>query len=133
MKNKMKRKDNFFLLFLLTFIIISMLVVRPDDKKEYETGFTSEELKIKEKTDSELITYTYINSSGENTVAIDKGYAIREQLSSLFCILFFTDICMYLRLPLLTLEYVLHPDKPLFSTPATVSKILPGQIPEAFQ
>ena len=83
MKNKMKRKDNFFLLFLLTFIIISMLVVRPDDKKEYETGFTSEELKIKEKTDSELITYTYINSSGENTVAIDKGYAIREQLKNI--------------------------------------------------
>lgn len=69
-------------MFFMLFSFISTLMVWSDGDEKQKTGFTSAELKLEEKMDSKSITYTYVNTSGENTVAIDKGYAIREQLKN---------------------------------------------------
>ena len=82
MKNKTQQRSKFVWMFFMLFSFISTLMVLSDGDEKQKTGFTSAELKLEEKMDSKSITYTYVNTSGENTVAIDKGYAIREQLKN---------------------------------------------------
>ena len=56
-----------YLLFV-AFIFISILTVLPD--RDYIGNFTSAELKLEEKTDNKLTTYTYVDASGK-TVSIE--------------------------------------------------------------
>ena len=68
----MKRNYTYLLLLFVAFIFISILTVLPD--RDYIGNFTSAELKLEEKTDNKLTTYTYVDASGKTTFAIDKGY-----------------------------------------------------------
>ena len=63
------------------FTFISIIAIWPDSGKDHDAGLTSAELKLEEKTekdsisDSNIITYTFVNAAEEMTFAIDRGYA----------------------------------------------------------
>lgn len=80
----MKRniKTYLVLFFYIVFIIASMIGVIPFDSKNHNQGFTSDELTLQEVNNDSLTTYTYVNTSNVITEAIDKGYAIKEQIKN---------------------------------------------------
>lgn len=86
MKNGTKR--NCIFIFLAVFTLISIIAVWPDSGKDHDVGFTSAELKFEEKTekdstaDSSITTYTFLNEAEETTYAIDRGYAVMEQVKN---------------------------------------------------
>lgn len=81
------KNKTFILIFLVTFTFISIIAIWPDSGKEHNVGFTSAELKLQEKTvndstDSTLTTCSSVNAEGETTVAINRDYAVMEQLKN---------------------------------------------------
>ena len=78
----------FIFIFLAVFILISIIAVWPDSGKDHNSGFTSAELELEEKTekdsttDSSITTYTFVNEAEETTCAIDRGYAVMKQLKN---------------------------------------------------
>ena len=77
-------KNKLIIIFLMFFTFISIIAIWPDSGKDHDAGLTSAELKLEEKTekdsisDSNIITYTFVNAAEEMTFAIDRGYAVRE-------------------------------------------------------
>ena len=80
----MKRniKAYLVLFFYIVFIITSMIGVIPFDSKNHNQGSTSDELTLQEVNNDLFTTYTYVNTSNVITEAIDKGYAIKEQIKN---------------------------------------------------
>lgn len=80
----MKRNiKTYLVLFLyIAFIIASMIGVIPFESKNHNQGSTSDELTLQEVNNDSLTTYTYVNTSNVITEAIDKGYAIKEQIKN---------------------------------------------------
>lgn len=73
----------YLVLFLyIAFIIASMIGVIPFESKNHNQGFTSDELTLQEAHNDSLTTDTYVNTSNVITEAIDKGYAIKEQIKN---------------------------------------------------
>ena len=78
----------FIFIFLAVFILVSIIAVWPDSGKDHNSGFTSAELELEEKTekdsttDSSITTYTFVNEAEEMTCAIDRGYAVMKQLKN---------------------------------------------------
>ena len=78
----------FIFIFLAVFTLISIIAVWPDSGKDHNSGFTSAELKLEEKTekdsttDSSITTYTFVNGAEETTCAIDRGYAVMKQFKN---------------------------------------------------
>lgn len=70
------------LFFYIVFIIASMIGVISFDSKNHNQGSTSNELTLQEVNNDSLTTYTYVNTSNVITEAIDKGYAIKEQIKN---------------------------------------------------
>ncbi|MEE1400216.1 MAG: VanZ family protein [Bulleidia sp.] len=70
------------LFFYIVFIIASMIGVIPFESKNHNQGSTSDELILQEVNNDSLTTYTYVNTSNVITEAIDKGYAIKEQIKN---------------------------------------------------
>ena len=80
---KRNAKYKLWLLFISGFIIFSVMMVLQRGEKNHDIGFISTELSVEKKVDNKSIVYTYMNALGENIFAIDKGYAIREQLKNI--------------------------------------------------
>lgn len=59
-----------------------MIGVIPFESKNHNQGSTSDELILQEVNNDSLTTYTYVNTSNVITEAIDKGYAIKEQIKN---------------------------------------------------
>lgn len=59
-----------------------MIGVIPFDSKNHNQGSSSDELTLQEVNNDSITTYTYINASNVITEAIDKGYAIKEQIKN---------------------------------------------------
>ena len=78
----------FIFIFFAVFTFISIIAVWPDRGKDHNSGFTSAELELEEKTekdsttDSSITTYTFVNEAEEMTCAIDRGYAVMKQLKN---------------------------------------------------
>ena len=78
----------FIFIFLVVFTLISIIAVWPDSGKDHNSGFTSAELELEEKTekdstaDSSITTYTFVNKAEETTCAIDRGY---EEIMAFIC------------------------------------------------
>ena len=77
-------KNKLIIFFLTVFTFISIIAVWSDSGKDHNSGFTSAELKLEEKTekdsatDNSITTYTFVNGAEETTYAIDRGYAVRK-------------------------------------------------------
>ena len=77
-------KNKLIIFFLAVFTFISIIAVWSDSGKDHNSGLTSAELKLEEKTekdsttDSSITTYTFVNEAEETTFAIDRGYAVRK-------------------------------------------------------
>lgn len=59
-----------------------MIGVIPVASINHNQGFTSDELTLQEVNNDSLTTYTYVNTSNVITEAIDKDYAIKEQIKN---------------------------------------------------
>lgn len=59
-----------------------MIGVIPFDSKNHNQGSASDELTLQEVNNDSLTAYTYVNASNVITEAIDKGYAIKEQIKN---------------------------------------------------
>lgn len=59
-----------------------MIGVIPFASKNHNQGSTSDELTLQKTNNDSLTTYTYVNTSNVITEAIDKGYAIKEQIKN---------------------------------------------------
>ena len=59
-----------------------MIGVIPFASKNHNQGSASDELTLQEVNNDSLTTYTYVNTSNVITEAIDKGYAIKEQIKN---------------------------------------------------
>lgn len=80
----MKRNIKIYLalFFYIIFIIASMIGVVPFASINHNQGSASDELILQEVNSDSLTTYTYVNTSNVITEAIDKGYAIKEQIKN---------------------------------------------------
>ena len=73
MNAKLKQKSAHAL--LLVFILASILFLKPDATVDYDTGFVSSELEVREIVEKNVTNTSYVNSDGIITDAIDMGYA----------------------------------------------------------
>ena len=73
MNAKLKQKSAHAL--LLVFILASILFLKPDATVDYDTGFVSSELEVREIVEKNVTNTSYVNSDGIITDTIDMGYA----------------------------------------------------------
>ena len=73
MNAKLKQKSVHAL--LLAFVVASILFLLPYASVDYDSGFTSSDLEVKETVEENVTNTSYVNSDGVITDAIDMGYA----------------------------------------------------------
>lgn len=73
MKANLKRGCG--ILLIVSFIILSILVLLPDADVDHDAGYISSELNIQETIDGSVTSTSYVNPAGLITEAIDIGYA----------------------------------------------------------
>ena len=78
MSAKLKKKSVHAL--LLAFVLASILFLLPDATVDYDTGFVSSELEVKETVEKNVTSTSYVNSDGDITDAIDMGYATVQRM-----------------------------------------------------
>ena len=70
---KLKQRSIYAL--LITFVVASILFLLPNAALDYDSGFTSSELEVKETVEENVTNTSYVNSDGIITDAFDMGYA----------------------------------------------------------
>jgi len=68
---------------LITFVVASILFLLPDAALDYDSGFTSSELEVKETVEENVTNTSYVNSDGIITDAFDMGYATIQRTRNL--------------------------------------------------
>lgn len=74
-----KLKQRSLLALLIAYVLISILLLLPNEHVNHDTGFTASELEVRETVEGKVTRTSYVNSDGLITNAIDMGYATVER------------------------------------------------------